>query len=606
MSSDSTVRYDLSMPVPSTHYFSVEILVGTGGAASLRFVMPVWTPGSYMVRDFSRNVVDFAARESPSGRKLEWRKDTKSSWMVETGGAREVVVAYRVYAHEPTVDTSFLDDSHGMVNGASVFMYVEGKQGLPIELSVKPFDQWKAVSTGLPLAETRGAGTRVYRARDFDVLVDSPIEFGNQDIYDFIVSSVKHQVSLLGLERRLHEKLVGDIRRIVEHTIPIVGEVPYDSYVFIIEFTDDRLGGLEHLNSTHCMLPRLRMQPEEEYRKALSLFSHEFFHAWNVKRMRPVGLGPFDYRSEVYTNSLWVAEGVTSYYDNLILRRAGIVSVGEYLDLLCEDINILSSLPGSSVQSAEEASFDTWIKYYRQDENTPNVASSYYSQGAVIGWMIDMEVRRAKGGASSLDDIMRKVYRETFKKGRGYSDREFEEACAAVGGEGVSKIFEARVRGRQKVDSGRYFAYAGLRLVPKADKQRKGFLGVKLRADSGRTVVTTRLAGSPAEKAGISVGDEILGANGLRLDGVTLPYFISTLEGGSRVDFTIARNGMIKEVGCDVGSYPTFEYRAAKLEAASEDQKRLFSEWLHEPWDTELKFPEYAQYPRRRQTFDYI
>jgi predicted metalloprotease with PDZ domain len=608
VSTDATVRYTVSMTRPNTHYFEVKIETGPKGKSRLRFIMPVWTPGSYLVREFSRNVIEFSARDAAVGRELKWYKDSKYSWLVETGGQAKVEVSYKVYAHEFTVDTSYLDDAQGIINGASVFMYVEGMQDQTLLLTLVPFGTWKSVSTGLQQVGTGSSGRRVYQAETFDILVDSPIEIGNQDIYDFEVGSVRHEVSISGLDRGLHQRLVGDIKKIVENTIPVIGEIPYERYVFVLNFSDDTSGGLEHLNSTHCILPRLRLQPEEEYRRALSLFSHEFFHTWNVKRMRPKGLGPFDYRSEVYTKSLWVAEGITSYYDNLILRRAGLISTGEYLDMLCEDVNAIASLPGPLFQSAEEASFDAWIRRYRPDENSPNVDSSYYNQGAVIGWMIDMEIRRNSGSSRSLDDVMRKVYRKSFKKGRAYVDGEFERACNDVAESDLSGIFEKRVRGRERIDLNRYFAYAGLKLVPKGkDQQReRGFLGVKLKTESGKTTVSTRLFGSPAEVAGIAAGDEILGADGMRLDGTTLPYFISSSKPHASVSFILARKGAIREVQCELGSFPVFEYRVSKLENASQEQKELYSKWLHEPWEAELKYPEYIQYPLRRKMFDYV
>ena len=234
--------------------------------------------------------------------------------------------------------------------------------------------------------------------------------------------------------------------------------------------------------------------------------------------------------------------------------------------------------------------------------------SSYYNQGAVIGWMIDMEIRRNSGSSRSLDDVMRKVYRKSFKKGRAYVDGEFERACNDVAESDLSGIFEKRVRGRERIDLNRYFAYAGLKLVPKGkDQQReRGFLGVKLKTESGKTTVSTRLFGSPAEVAGIAAGDEILGADGMRLDGTTLPYFISSSKPHASVSFILARKGAIREVQCELGSFPVFEYRVSKLENASQEQKELYSKWLHEPWEAELKYPEYIQYPLRRKMFDYV
>lgn len=602
------MHYIVSMPRPNTHYFEVRIEVKAGEGKDLRFVMPVWTPGSYLVREFSRNVIDFEAKEIGTGKELASHKDSKYAWVVESAGTRGVEVSYRVYAHEFTVDTSYLDDIHGIVNGASVFMYLDGMEKELILLTVAPCEGWATITTGLEQVSVGDGGRRDYAVPDFDTLVDSPIEIGNQDTYQFDVGSVRHEVSISALDSALHGKLVSDVKKIVEHTVPVFGEIPYRRYVFILDFSDDISGGLEHLNSTHCMLPRLRLQPEEEYRKSLSLFSHEFFHAWNVKRMRPTGLGPFDYRSETFTKSLWIAEGITSYYDNLILRRAKLFSAEEYLDELCSDISALSSLPGPLNESAEEASFDTWIKFYRPDENSPNVVSSYYSQGAVIGWAIDMEIRGLTGSSRTLDDVMRKVYRETYKQGRAYTDAEFERACSEVAGHDLSEIFEERVRGTSRVNFGKYFAYAGLELAPKVKDPmpEKGFLGVKVKSDSGKTIVSTRLFGSPAEAAGLSAGDEILGANGMRLDVTTLPYFISTSKPDASITLTLARKGIIREVKCLLGSYPVFEYRAKKLEGSTVAQRELYSKWLLEPWEGELKYTDHPEYPLRRKVFDYI
>ncbi len=616
------IHYTVSMSKPQTHYFEVEIFVPSSKTIAndfLRFIMPVWTPGSYVVREFSKNVLDFSAKES-NDKILKTEKESKNIWRVhlERRGV-DVFTRYKVYAHEFTVDTSFLDTEHGVINGASVFMYVDGHQNEELTLSVVPYPEWKVISSGLdrPQQTNGESGGRIdFFVPNFDILVDSPIEIGNQMVHYFEVNGVKHEVSIFGIGPMETETFLSDLKKIVENTWPICGEIPYSRYVFIVDFAGGATGGgLEHLNSTHCIAPRLRMRPIEEYRQLLGLFSHEFFHAWNVKRMRPNGLGPFNYIQETFTKSLWIAEGVTSYYDDLILRRAGIVSVGEYFDLFSTNANLMLSLPGWKWESAEEASFDTWIKFYRPDENTPNVSSSYYVQGAVIGWMIDMEIRRNSNGQRTFDDVMKKVYRDTYKReNRGYTDEEFERVCNEVAGTNLSEeIFERRVRGRERVDFDKYLSYAGLKLGPKnkqeskkEDERQPGFLGVKLKTDFGKTLISSRLFDTPAEASGLEVGDEIIGVDGLRLDQQGLSFYIANRNPDSKARITVARNGLLEDVEVTIGKKPDFEYRVYKLDKASEDQKNLFSNWMLAKWEEEIKYPEYTPFPYRRQYFDYI
>ncbi len=406
------IRYTVSMPHSNAHYFDVVMEVPTSGG-ELRLSMPAWTPGHYFIEDFAKNITDVRALDAANGRDLEVAKTSKSSWSVKLNGSKKVKVQYPVYAFSYTDTASYLDNFHALINGASVYLYAEGMKGNPVRLKLVPRRDWKVVATGL-----EKVGDWEFTAPDYDVLVDSPIEVGNQEVRSFETGGAKYEVSMFGDAPVDREKFVGDIRKIVESTTPVFGHVPYKRYVFLVYFNDAAGGGLEHLNSTVCFVPRFRLVPKEEYDLMMGLFSHEFFHAWNVKRMRPEGLGPFDYSAEVHTKSLWIAEGITSYYDDLILRRAGIYSVEEFLDAFAININSMKPLQGAKNQSAEEASFDTWIKYMKPDENSPNVSMSYYTQGAVIGWMLDMVIRKSSRGGKNLDDVMKKVYGEAFLKDR--------------------------------------------------------------------------------------------------------------------------------------------------------------------------------------------
>ena len=604
---EAELHYTISMRKPSSHYFEVAILVRNVDSDQLRFTIPVWTPGSYLVREFSRNILEFQASDADTMIKLAASKISKNTWRVETGGSKSVVARYLVYAFEYTVDTSYVDDLHAVINGCSVFMFVEGLEKERILLSIDKNEEWKVISTGLE-AISSGSTLPTFEAKDFDTLVDSPIEVGNQTIQSFEVKGVNHEVSIYS--KRAFDQLAfaSDIKKIVESAVAVIGHIPYRRYTFLVDFTDEKYGGLEHLNSTHCMASFYKLEPQQEYKQMLSLFSHEFFHAWNVKRMRPEGLGPFNYSSETYTKSLWVAEGVTSYYDDLLVRRSGIYSVPDYLDAFCGNVNLMISLNGSKWQSAEEASFDSWIKHYRPNENSLNALCSYYTQGAVIGWMLDLEIIRATDCRKNLDEVMRLVYERTYlRENRGYRDEEFESACNEVAGNNIAtEIYEGRVRGKQPVDFQRYLAYAGLRLVPKSRPVEQGFLGVKIKNETGRVTVANTLAASPAELAGISVGDELIGVDGMRVDSARLGLYLSNRKPGTPVRITSARDGALKESRAELCAKPTFEYRIVKNDSATQSETDVFKSWLRAEWSDELKYEDYPPSPLRRQVFDFV
>ncbi len=604
------LEYTVSMKRASSHYFDVTLRVGLPVASRgpMRLMMPAWTPGHYAIDDFARNVPDLRARAKGSGegwRQAGVEKESKNVWKVAWHGSTDAVeVEYQVYAFEYHDTKSYLDQAHAIINGASVFVYPVGMEGSPVTVRVLPYKGWRKAATGLE----KVSGWE-FSAPNVDVLIDSPVEVGNQEVRSFTVRNVEHQVSMFGEAPVDRKKFVGDIKKIVEEEVAIFGHIPYRRYVFIVDFTDDVGGGLEHLNSTVCFVPRLRLVPKEEYDLTMGLFSHEFFHAWNVKRLRPMELGPFDYTTENYTKALWVAEGITSYYDDHVLRRAGIYSVPEYLDAFTININLMKSMPGSRVQSAQESSFDTWIKFYRSDANSPNVTMSDYTQGAVIGWMLDMQIRKNTRGERSLDDVMRGVYEETYSKdGRGYTDDEFEAATVRLGGEdGLKEIFGSRVKGREEVDFDKYLGYAGLRLEPKEGPERvRGFLGIRIGGEAGKAVVRTRLAGSPAEAIGLSTGDEIIGVDGLRLSPDRLSFYVANKKPGAWVKILSARNGTIRELSGELGRRPPFEYRIAPVKGAGEAQRSLFRNWLLEEWKPEIKYPEYAKSPDRKQTLDFV
>jgi predicted metalloprotease with PDZ domain len=598
------VEYQVSMDEPGTHCFKVRMKVGPlkKGEGKLAVSMPVWTPGSYLVREFARNILAIRATDVRGG-ELPVEKVSKNRWVVETGTSEQVEVEYTVYAFAFSVNTSYLDTEHAIINGASVFLYAEGFEQNPIVLRLNPYQGWKTVSTGM---ERVGEGW-TFAAPNYDVLVDSPVELGNLHVHTFHAMEAKHEVSVFAQKKIDEESLVNDLRKIVESTIPIFGDVPYRRYVFLADFAGEGWGGLEHLNSTHCIGSYYWLEPPEEYRSFLTLFSHEFFHTWNVKRMRPVALGPFDYATENYTRSLWISEGITSYYEAVILRRAGILPVPEYLEELVDNINQVKSLPSGRVQTPEESSFDSWVRLYRQDENSPNVSPSYYRQGAVMGLLLDLQIRNASGNAKSLDDAMRQVYKETYAAdGSGFTDGQFRKACSDASNGQTEATFESYVSGKKPIDWDRYLGYAGLKLVPRTSPAREeGFLGIRLRTGPSLTVAT-RLTDSPAEAADLSAGDEILANDGLRTDAQRLAFYIANRKPGTEVELTITRGGMLKNIRVTLAARPALEYRIVKKETASDDEKRTFASWAIENWTEPLVYKDHRMSPVRSRVLDYI
>lgn len=605
----TSAEYVVSMERANTHYFDVSLRfrVRSSHERNVKLTMPVWTPGHYLIDDFPKNIPEVRAKSKREGG--EWEeakvsKESKNVWDLEFRAHPEsVVVDYSVYAFEYHDTKSYLDTVHAIINGASVYVRPTDMEEGAIRVRLKPYGGWKKVATGL-----EKVSEWEFEAENWDSLIDSPIEVGNQEVRKFRVQGVEHIVSLFGSAPIERGQLLSDLKKIVECEVPIFGEIPYKKYVFIVDFTDEVSGGLEHMNSTVCFVQRMRLIPREEYNYAMSLFSHEFFHAWNVKRLRPEGLGPFNYASETYTRSLWVSEGITSYYDDLILRRAGIYTIPEYLDAFAVNVNLMKATPGARVQSAEEASFDAWIKYYKGNTDAPNVTMSYYTQGAVAGWMLDLQIRRNTRGKRSLDNVMRRIYEETFvKERRGFSEEEFEAVAVDVGGRDIREIFNSRVRGRKDVDFDRYLRYAGLKLEPKDDSKReKGFLGVRLGSEGGKTIVKSRIAGSPAETMGLSVYDEVIGADGLRLGGDKLPFYISNAKPGTSVDLLVARNGLLTRLSGKLGRKPPFEFRIVPRKTASEADRALFRGWLCGDWLPDFEYHDFARSPDRRPLLDFI
>lgn len=573
----SSIKYKLSTPKPQDHYFQVEMELEGFKEKELLVKMPVWAPGSYLVREFAKNLNLVTATDS-EGKIVEVEKITKNTWKIKKGKSKKVIVKYEVYAFELSVRTSFLDATHGFVSSSGVFMYVDEYKNLPGEVWVDVHPVFSKVTT--PLNEVHDLkvadNIHVFTYEDYDQLVDSPIEIGNQEVFKFTAAGVEHEVALYGKGNYSIEVLQQDMARIVEAETAVFGKNPNQKYTFIIHNVVDGQGGLEHKSSTVLSVNRWTYQGAE-YKGFLSLVAHEYFHLWNVKRIRPVQLGPFDYDQENYTTLLWVMEGFTSYYDELVLRRAGYYTEEEYLAKLFGTINYVESTAGTRVQPVAHASFDAWIKAYRPNENSRNTTISYYSKGSVLAALIDAMIIDHYKGEKCLDHFMQRLY-DTYYEGkkRGFSEEEFQSELEQFIDTDLNDFFSKYVYGTEVPDYNLFFSKVGL-MVQDASKSVVES-GLSLKSSGGNAIVREVRRGSSAENAGLSVNDEIIGCNGYRIDQKELESILRLARPGDELEILFARDQELLSTDLYISetSRPMYVYQ--KIDS----KNKAYDYWLRE------------------------
>lgn len=561
----STVDYEVNMTKPHTHYFEVSMNITDLKKDYIDIQMPTWAPGSYLIREFSKNVENLKATAGNNA--LETKQLNKNTWRIFSNNATNVNVSYLVYAFELSVRTSFIDASHGYFNGTSLFMFVDELKDQSTTLKINPYKDWKKVSTSLKKISQKEFK---YEAPNYDVLVDSPVEIGNHETFSFEASGVLHHVAMYGEGNYEVAKLKTDMARVIEATTAVFGENPNKEYTFIIHNLTTGSGGLEHLESTTLQVNRWTYMGED-YKGFLSLVAHEYFHLWNVKRIRPDALGPFDYNNENYTDLLWVMEGFTSYYDELLLYRAGIYTEDEIIRKLSGSINSIENQPGNKVMSAAESSFNAWVKGYRPNENSYNTSISYYTKGAVIANMLDLMIINATKGAQSLDDVMRFLYQEYYKKqNRGFNSKEMQQAIEKISGLDLTDFFKKYVNGTETFDYKTIFNYAGFDAV--SYDNSKPSLGLSLRGN----VIKSITRNSSAYDGGLSVNDEIIAINGFRFNG-DVSELINNMKINDTITVLVSRDDIIQTI-----SFPLKENKSTiySISRNSSEQNEVSKKWL--------------------------
>lgn len=584
------MRYRVRLPEPHSHLFHIEAEIDHPGKEVI-VVFPVWTPGSYLLREYARHLEGFGAVQE--GKPLVVDRLDKHRFRIRTEGTSILTLRYRVYANELTVRTCHLDGTHGYLNGAAAFPYVPDREKEKCELVVEPPTGWK-VSTALPGGPTR------FTAENYDELVDSPIEIGTHRILSFTAMGKPHEIAVWGRGILDEGRFADDAKTIVETHGRFFGELPYERYLFIVHLGDKRRGGLEHASSSTLLVNRHHFFPKSEYEETLGLLSHEFFHLWNVKRLRPAVFVPFDYTREQYTRLLWWFEGVTSYYESLSLVRAGLLSTSSYLEGLGRGLTQLERTPGTRKMSLEEASFLAWVKHYRPDENTVNSAVSYYQKGEMVALALDLELRR-KG--ASLDDLLLAVYRKY--EGKGVPEDGVErETTVLLGEERASEFYGRYVRGQEPLSPALGLSVVGLRLRSRLaeafddkggtpgkrdlEKPDPGWLGAEL-SNGAKLVVTAVREGSPAYRAGLYSGDEIVAEGGFRVDRGGLEDRLRERGPQGTLWLTVFRRDELVEVVVPLAALPQDTLWLEQNPEAGELEREAFRSWCGQDWPKEPK-----------------
>ncbi|MES2316986.1 MAG: PDZ domain-containing protein [Pseudomonadota bacterium] len=520
------------------HLFEVSVTVAAPAPDGQTFALPAWIPGSYMIREFSRNIVRIRAESL--GKPVALAKLDKHSWRAAPA-AGALTVTYEVYAWDMSVRAAHLDQTHGFFNGTSVFLRVLGQEDLPHQVDIqRPPDSaaktWR-VATSLPEQGAKRYGFGTYLAANYDELIDHPVEMGDFALATFTAHGIAHDIVITGKVPNLDmARLQVDLKALCETQIaffePRSKRAPMDRYVFLTLAVGDAYGGLEHRASTALICARADLpstaapksaEVSDGYLKFLGLCSHEYFHTWNVKRIKPAAFAPYDLQAETYTPLLWLFEGFTSYYDDLMLVRSGIIGEAAYLKLLGKTIGGALRGSGRTKQSVADSSFDAWGKYYRQDENAPNAIVSYYGKGSLIALAFDLTIRAKTAGKKSLDDVMLALWQRYGRDfypttGRGVTEAEVEALFDEVSGIKLKPLFERHVRGTADLPLAKLFAPFGVKLVDERRSARPSF-DVGIGRDGADCKLTQVHEGGAAHRAGLSAGDIVIAVDGLRVAG---------------------------------------------------------------------------------------
>ena len=592
-----TISYAIRPASPGAHLFHVTCRVDQPDPQGQRFMLPAWIPGSYMIREFARNIVRITALAG--NRKVRLEKIDKHTWQAPP--AKQIELAYEVYAWDLSVRAAHLDETHGFFNGTSVFLLPIGRENERCTVDVLPpagvrYRNWR-VATGLaPARGTRRLAFGTYEAADYDELIDCPVEMGEFELGRFSVLDTPHEIVITGKVPKLDmQRLSADLARVCEMQIklfePRSRKAPFDRYTFLTMALGEGYGGLEHRNSTALITKREGLpfagmtDSSEAYRNFLGLASHEYFHAWNVKRIKPAAFVPYELARENHTRLLWAFEGFTSYYDDLLLARAGLLTEPQYLGSLAKTLTTVSQRSSRFKQSVAHSSFDAWIKYYRQDENAPNSVVSYYQKGSLIGLALDLSIRTQTQGKRSLDDVMRLLWKRCKTGGSAYpgvAEGELLQAVTEATGVSLTREIEEWTEGTDDPDFEALFAPLGIHCRTCADVDAAHFalLGFKTSSANQECRVAHVFDGTPAQAAGLSAHDVLVALGGLRVTPANIDTLLSRYATGDAVEVLAFRRDELMRFEVKLAAQPPLKFSLDLETKGAAAALRLRKGWL--------------------------
>ncbi|WP_313954244.1 M61 family metallopeptidase [Accumulibacter sp.] len=567
-----SICYTIRPNHPEAHLFEVRCTLAAADPAGQRFALPAWIPGSYLIRDFARHIVSIRAESA--GKPVALDRIDKHTWQAAPlGKVASLALICEIYAWDLSVRGAHLDQTHAFFNGTSVFLRPLGHEQQPCLVDIQPpvgkrYQDWRVATALAPASGEKGCakdhGFGLYRASSYDELIDHPVEMGVFTLASFIACGVAHEVAISGRHDCDLARLAADLTRICEWQIRFFGEpAPMPHYRFLVTAVGDGYGGLEHRASTALICarddlpyPGMKGTPER-YRSFLGLCSHEYFHSWNVKRIKPAAFTAYDLDRETHTTLLWAFEGFTSYYDDLALLRCGTITLKDWLGLIAKTIDKVQRDPGRQRQSLADSSFDAWTKYYRPDENTPNTVVSYYAKGALVALALDLTLRAGTDSRISLDDVMRALWRRHGQldpqSDEGVGDEEIRLIAEELSGLDLKRFFADAVRGTSELALAPLLKPFDIRLKRKA-ASKTPTLGVRTSHDGNEIRLTTVYTGGPAQAAGLSAGDLLMAIDGFRVTPSTLDRLLGLRRAGEAIRIHAFRRDELMTFSVQLGA----------------------------------------------------
>ncbi|WP_276501972.1 M61 family metallopeptidase [Terrimonas pollutisoli] len=571
----STMDFNVTMKNPVSHLYQVSFQCNGIKKDWLDFKIPVWMPGYYQLLDYADNIIGFEPTDK-NGTALKWEKAANNIWRVYTNNKEAVTISYQVKATRQFVATNYLDEDRGFIAPTGLFMHVDGYINHPVSVTITPHNGWNKIASGL---EPFRGKTHVYTAPDFDILYDSPILIGNlEELSSFSVRGIPHYFIGYKLGNFDKEKFIADLKKIVEAAVDMMGDIPFKHYTFI--GIGPGRGGIEHLNSTAISFSGDGLDGPGRT-GILSFLAHEYFHHYNAKRIRPIELGPFDYDRGSRTNMLWVAEGITAYYDELLLRRAGLTSEEDLLKAYRSSLSAYENKPGHLFQSVTQASFDTWSDGpFGRTGDDVNKTISYYDKGPVLGLLLDFKIRHETKNKKSLDDVMRTLYKNFYQqKKRGYTETEFRSTCESIAGVSLAEFFDYvyTVKG---IDYAKYFAYAGLDIATKPVALPGAWSGLVVRQKNDSLTIANVEWDSPAWHAGIRARQLLLTINGEPATVKILEQLQKEKKAGDIVHLQVLQDGVIKDIPFMFATKYERPFTITRMKNPTALEAAILKDWL--------------------------